>query len=89
MAKDPLQLLLEHLRAQEGAPIPTSSLGRLRRTAVAGARVGLAALAGRLRGRDLSVSYGIVHERGGHLEVDSAPGRGTCVSVLLPLDAAV
>jgi predicted unusual protein kinase regulating ubiquinone biosynthesis (AarF/ABC1/UbiB family) len=55
MSKDPLQLLLEHLRAEEGAPIPTSSLGRLRRTAVAGARVGLGALAGKLRGRDLSL----------------------------------
>jgi hypothetical protein len=27
MSKDPLQLLLEHLRTEEGAPIPTSSLG--------------------------------------------------------------
>ena len=55
MSKDPLQLLLEHLRTEEGAPIPTSSLGRLRRTAFAGARVGLGALAGRLRGRDLNL----------------------------------
>jgi predicted unusual protein kinase regulating ubiquinone biosynthesis (AarF/ABC1/UbiB family) len=55
MAKDPLQLLLEHLRTEEGAPIPTSSFGRLRRTAVAGARVGFGALAGRLRGRDLNL----------------------------------
>ena len=55
MSKDPLQLLLEHLRSEEGAPIPTSPLGRLRRTAVAGARVGLGALAGRLRGRELNL----------------------------------
>lgn len=55
MSKDPLQLLLEHLREEEGAPIPTSSFGRLRRTAVAGARVGLCGLAGRLRGRDLNL----------------------------------
>jgi predicted unusual protein kinase regulating ubiquinone biosynthesis (AarF/ABC1/UbiB family) len=56
VSKDPLQLLLEHLRAEAGAPIPTSSLGRLRRSAVAGARVGLAALAGTLRGRDLNLA---------------------------------
>jgi hypothetical protein len=55
VSKDPLQLLLEHLRTEEGAPVPTSLLGRLRRTAVAGARVGLGALAGRLRGRDLNL----------------------------------
>ena len=55
MSKDPLQLLLEHLRAEEGAPIPTSPLGRLRRTAFAGARVGLSALGGKLRGRDLNL----------------------------------
>jgi predicted unusual protein kinase regulating ubiquinone biosynthesis (AarF/ABC1/UbiB family) len=51
MPKDPLQLLLEHLRAEAGTPIPTSSLGRLGRTAVTGARVGFGALAGRLRGQ--------------------------------------
>jgi len=53
--KDPLQLLLEHLRAEEGTPIPTSSLGRLGRTALTGARVGLGALAGTVRGRDLNL----------------------------------
>jgi predicted unusual protein kinase regulating ubiquinone biosynthesis (AarF/ABC1/UbiB family) len=50
-----LEVLLEELRAREGAPIPTSSLGRLGRTALTGARVGLGALAGRLRGRDLTL----------------------------------
>jgi predicted unusual protein kinase regulating ubiquinone biosynthesis (AarF/ABC1/UbiB family) len=55
MSKDQLQLLLEHLRTEEGAAIPTSSLGWPRRTAVAGARVGLGALAGKLRGRDLNL----------------------------------
>ncbi len=55
MPKDPLQLLLEHLRAERGTPIPTSSLGRLRRTALTGARVGLGALAGKLRGQDLNL----------------------------------
>jgi predicted unusual protein kinase regulating ubiquinone biosynthesis (AarF/ABC1/UbiB family) len=56
LSNDPLELLLEHLRANEGAPIPTTSLGRLRRTAAVGARVGLGALAGRLRGGELNLS---------------------------------
>jgi predicted unusual protein kinase regulating ubiquinone biosynthesis (AarF/ABC1/UbiB family) len=55
MSKDPLNLLLDHLRAQEGAGIPTSSLGRLRRAAVAGARVGIGSLSAKLRGRDLNL----------------------------------
>ena len=58
MSKDPLQQLQEllaHLRADEGAPIPTSALGRLRRTMGAGARAGLGALAGRLRGGELNL----------------------------------
>lgn len=55
MSKEPLHLLLEHLRAEEGAQIPTSSLGRLRRTAVAAARVGISSLAARLRGGDLNL----------------------------------
>jgi len=55
MSKDPLQLLLEHLRAQEGAPIPTSPLGRLGRTALAGARAGVGALGARLRGGELNL----------------------------------
>ena len=55
MSTDPLQLLLEHLRKAEGAAIPTSSLGRMRRAAIAGARVGLGGLAGRLRGRGLNL----------------------------------
>jgi predicted unusual protein kinase regulating ubiquinone biosynthesis (AarF/ABC1/UbiB family) len=55
MAKDPLHLLLEHLRAEKGAEIPTSSLGRLRRTAFAGARVGIGSLAAKLRGKDFNL----------------------------------
>jgi predicted unusual protein kinase regulating ubiquinone biosynthesis (AarF/ABC1/UbiB family) len=55
MPKDPLQLLLEHLRAEEGARIPTSALGRLGRSAFTGARVGLGALAGKMRGQDFNL----------------------------------
>ena len=55
MPKDPLQLLIEHLRNEEGTPIPTSSLGRFGRTALTGARVGLGALAGKMHGRDLNL----------------------------------
>ena len=36
-------------------------------------------------GLGLSVSYGIVRDHGGRILVDSTPGRGTCVTVLLPL----
>lgn len=55
MAKDPLLELLERLRAGVGAPISTSPLGRLRRTASAGARAGLGMLFGRLRGDELNL----------------------------------
>ena len=36
-------------------------------------------------GLGLSVSYGIVSDHGGRIDVESAPGRGTCFSVRLPL----
>ncbi len=38
-------------------------------------------------GLGLSVSYGIVREHGGKLEVESTPGEGTCFRVCLPLPA--
>src|SRR5437868_14993912 len=44
--------LLARLSAQSGKPIPTSALGRLRRTATAAMRTGAGLLVGRLRGRE-------------------------------------
>ena len=55
MAKDPLQQLLWNFRAQGGRALPTSSLGRLQKTASAAARIGIGALAGRLRGEEFNI----------------------------------
>ncbi|HEX7597569.1 MAG TPA: AarF/UbiB family protein, partial [Polyangia bacterium] len=55
MSKDPLQQLLETLRAKEGVAIPTSSFGRLQKTATAVARVGVGTFAGRLRGGEFNL----------------------------------
>ncbi|MCA9657409.1 MAG: PAS domain S-box protein, partial [Myxococcales bacterium] len=42
--------------------------------------------AGRGSGLGLSVVHGIVAENGGELTIDSAPGEGTTVTILLPAD---
>jgi predicted unusual protein kinase regulating ubiquinone biosynthesis (AarF/ABC1/UbiB family) len=55
MAKDPVQQLMWNLRAKGGNPLPTSSLGRLQKTASAAARIGIGALAGRLRGEEFNI----------------------------------
>ncbi|MGI5860499.1 MAG: ABC1 kinase family protein [Myxococcales bacterium] len=55
MPNDPLLNLLDHLRAREQHGVLTSPLGRLRRTAAAGARAGLGALAARLKGADANL----------------------------------
>jgi two-component system, NtrC family, sensor kinase len=36
-------------------------------------------------GLGLAVSYGIIQQHGGHIEVNSASGQGTTFTVLLPL----
>jgi signal transduction histidine kinase len=43
---------------------------------------------GRGTGLGLSISHGIVKQHGGRLELDTAPGRGTRITVVLPQDAA-
>jgi predicted unusual protein kinase regulating ubiquinone biosynthesis (AarF/ABC1/UbiB family) len=55
MAKDPVQQLMWNLRAKGGGTLPTSPLGRLQKTASAAARIGIGALAGRLRGEEFNL----------------------------------
>ena len=54
MTKDTRQQLLDNLRAKGGRAISTSALGRLQKTATAAARIGVGALAGRLRGEEFN-----------------------------------
>jgi CheY-like chemotaxis protein len=42
---------------------------------------------GKGTGMGLSIVHGIVHDYGGHLVVRTAPGEGTTITVLLPVDA--
>lgn len=42
--------------------------------------------AGSGTGLGLSVSYGIVNEHGGFIEVESTPGKGSCFTITLPLE---
>jgi signal transduction histidine kinase len=37
-------------------------------------------------GLGLSTSYGVVADHGGHIEVESTPGKGTTVRVALPVE---
>jgi signal transduction histidine kinase len=39
---------------------------------------------GRGTGLGLSMTYGFVQQSGGHLQIESAPGKGTTVTILMP-----
>ncbi len=39
-------------------------------------------------GLGLSMAYGFVKQSGGHIEIDSVPGEGTCVRLYLPRSRA-
>ena len=54
MARDSRQQLVDSLRAKGGKSISTSALGRLQKTATAAARLGVGALASRLRGEEFN-----------------------------------
>ena len=43
--------------------------------------------AGQGTGLGLSVSYGIIEQHGGKIEVSSSPGKGSTFKVFLPLNA--
>jgi signal transduction histidine kinase len=42
--------------------------------------------AGQGTGLGLSVSYGIITEHSGYIEVESRPGQGSCFNIFLPVD---
>ncbi len=77
--------------ADTGVGIPPENLERIFEpffTTRRASHLDVAALEDAGTGLGLSVSYGIISEHRGSIEVESQPGQGSCFTIFLPVDVA-